>query len=101
MERIHSHVLIQFKLRIENIFNLHYVNKKNYRQKDNSRGYIAPPVNVGWRQQSEMSSAISYTHVHTPYANVLFMLCNSISTPPFVFSLPQDEDIYINTHTGP
>lgn len=46
-------------------------------------------------------TAKSYTHVYTPYANLLFMLCNSISTPPFVFSLPQDEDIYINTHTGP
>lgn len=65
MERIHSHVLIQFKLRIENIFNLHYVNKKNYRQEDNSRGYIAPPVNVGWRQVRNELSYILHTRTHT------------------------------------
>lgn len=49
----HSNVLIQFKLWIENTFKILYVNKKNYGQKDNSRGYIAPPVNMGWRTQQK------------------------------------------------
>lgn len=79
IERIHSHVLLQFKLWIEKTFKIVSMNKKNYRQEDNSRGYIAPPVNVGWRKQSKIATskcsvhvsdrsetAISYTHVYTP-----------------------------------